>query len=233
MRCPVDARPRGRGAAWRGAASEVAGRRRSVPRNAGDQRGRRRRRRGANGGVVGGGDAGHTAAGGPRGGGRAGGDTGGQRAAGGQRRAAGAAWPPRIAAMTSVVRRVATSAAPASRLRRAPRTRLLAAPRSASRLRRLSTRDRAPARHSPVRAVGGGWPVSRTTGRMAGRTAGPIGARTTGHTGGHTTGPMGGRTTGRTAGGHPWGRTAAPAATYTAAAGGAGEPPIEGHASRS
>jgi len=83
VRCPVDARPRGRRAAGRGAAFEVAGRRRSAPRNAGHQRGRRRRRRGANGGVVGGGDAGHAAASGPRGGGRAGGDAGGQRAAGG------------------------------------------------------------------------------------------------------------------------------------------------------
>lgn len=100
VRSPGDARPRGRRAAGLGAASAVAGRRRSAPRNAGGQRGRRRWRRGANGGVSGGGDAGHTAAsGGPRGGGRAGGAAaaGGRRrgrAAGGGRRRRGRQAPP-------------------------------------------------------------------------------------------------------------------------------------------
>jgi hypothetical protein len=95
-RCGVQATPGRVAAAPRGAASAVAGRRRSAPPNAGGQRGRRRRRRGANGGVGGDGDAGHAAApGGPRGAGRAAAAAAGRRAA---TRPCGGRWaPPRRA----------------------------------------------------------------------------------------------------------------------------------------
>ncbi len=83
--------------------------------------------------------------------------------------------------------------------------------------------------NSPVRAVGGVRRVSRTTGHTAGPIGGPTGGPTTRRASGRTTGPTDGHTTG----GHPWGRAAAPAAAYRAAAGGAGEAPIEDHAGRS
>ena len=140
VRCPDDAWPRGRRAAGRGAASawRVGG----APRGemGGGPRVVSGRRRGANGGVGGGAR--------PHGGGRAGHAApvgAGAAAAGSGRRlgrAAGGGPRPNAADRRHELGCPAhrAPAAPASLLRRAPRTRVPAALRSASRLRRLSTR---------------------------------------------------------------------------------------------
>lgn len=206
------------------------------------------RRRGVNGCGGGSGEAGHTpAAGQPRASRQraaarrgAGADAAAPRHGGPPQAAAPARTPP-IAAMNSVVRRVAVPAAPASDFAepgelecpppRAPRRDSAAFPPEIG-LRRSNP---------PVRAVGDGRPISRTmghtpshtTGPMTGPTMGPIGARTTGRASGRTTSPTGDRTTVRTEDGHPWGSTATPVAAFCAAAGGSGEPPIESHAGRS
>ena len=116
-----------------------------------------------------------------------------------QRPAAAAQTRP-VAAMNSVVFRVAAPASSASRLHRA--CELECPPPRAPRRDFATCPPEIGARrgNSPVQAVSGGRPVSLTT------------SRTTGRIGGPTTGRAGGPTTGRTHDGRRWGRTAALAA---------------------